>query len=117
MTLSLAHAWLEQSEKKGETFERQGTPIQQVPWFVPEEVFMSKPSFMNWALAAALALGLAKLVVFPGPSLAATAVPAPATDVPMASAPGQQTAVFAGGCFWGVQAVFQHVKGVLSAVS
>ena len=30
---------------------------------------------------------------------------------------GQETAVFAGGCFWGVQAVFQHVKGVISATS
>jgi peptide-methionine (S)-S-oxide reductase len=77
---------------------------------------MSKPSFMNWVLTAAIALGL-KLVAFPGPSLAATAVPAPASDMPLASASGQQTAVFAGGCFWGVQAVFQHVKGVLSAVS
>ena len=77
---------------------------------------MSKSSFMNWVLVAAIAWGL-ELVAFPGPSLAATAVPAPATDMPLASTPGQQTAVFAGGCFWGVQAVFQHVKGVLSAVS
>ncbi len=44
-------------------------------------------------------------------------VPAPATD--QASAPGatSETAVLAGGCFWGVQAVFQHVHGVTSAVS
>ncbi len=45
------------------------------------------------------------------------ALPSPALDAPRASAPGQQTAVFAGGCFWGVQAVFQHVKGVISATS
>ena len=44
-------------------------------------------------------------------------IPAPAVDAPRASAPGHQTAVFAGGCFWGVQAVFQHVKGVVSATS
>jgi peptide-methionine (S)-S-oxide reductase len=43
--------------------------------------------------------------------------PAPATDSTLSKAPGQQTAVFAGGCFWGVQAVFQHVKGVVSATS
>jgi peptide-methionine (S)-S-oxide reductase len=42
-------------------------------------------------------------------------LPAPATDVPAAS--GTQTAIFAGGCFWGVQAVFQHSRGVIQAVS
>ena len=48
---------------------------------------------------------------------AAAAVPAPAVDATRALAPGQQTAVFSGGCFWGVQAVFQHVKGVITATS
>ena len=43
--------------------------------------------------------------------------PAPASDAPLATAKGQQKAVFAGGCFWGVQAVFQHLKGVSSATS
>jgi peptide-methionine (S)-S-oxide reductase len=42
--------------------------------------------------------------------------PAPAIDEPAGSA-STETAVFAGGCFWGVQGVFQHVKGVKSAVS
>ena len=45
------------------------------------------------------------------------AVPGPAVDVSRAAKPGQQTAVVAGGCFWGIQAVFQHVKGVVSATS
>ncbi len=45
------------------------------------------------------------------------AMPAPATDEARASTPGKQTAVISGGCFWGVQAVFQHVKGVISATS
>jgi peptide-methionine (S)-S-oxide reductase len=45
------------------------------------------------------------------------AVPAPVQDAPRATASGQQTAVLSGGCFWGVQAVFQHVKGVISATS
>ncbi|MDO8502162.1 MAG: peptide-methionine (S)-S-oxide reductase MsrA [Gemmatimonadaceae bacterium] len=54
-----------------------------------------------------------------GSALAAapSSVPAPAVDNALASAPGQETAIFAGGCFWGIQAVFQHVKGVKSAVS
>jgi peptide-methionine (S)-S-oxide reductase len=47
----------------------------------------------------------------------AAAVPAPAVDTARASAPGQQTVVLSGGCFWGVQAVFQHVKGVIRATS
>lgn len=48
---------------------------------------------------------------------APSAVPAPVVDNPLAAAPGTETAVFAGGCFWGIQAVYQHVKGVKSAVS
>ncbi len=44
-------------------------------------------------------------------------LPKPAVDETMASAAGQETAVIAGGCFWGIQAVFQHVKGVISATS
>jgi len=46
----------------------------------------------------------------------AVAIPAPAQDEP-ASGRHTETAVFAGGCFWGVQGVFQHVKGVTNAVS
>jgi peptide-methionine (S)-S-oxide reductase len=43
--------------------------------------------------------------------------PAPTLDAPLAGVTGQQTAVFAGGCFWGVQAVFEHLKGVSAATS
>jgi peptide-methionine (S)-S-oxide reductase len=42
---------------------------------------------------------------------ASGAVPAPAVDQPKAATAAKQTAVVAGGCFWGIQAVFQHVKG------
>jgi peptide-methionine (S)-S-oxide reductase len=53
------------------------------------------------------------------PSLAnaAAPLPAPMQDIPAASIKAPQTAVFAGGCFWGVEAVFRHTKGVTSAVS
>lgn len=44
-------------------------------------------------------------------------IPAPAFDAPAAPSDNLSTAVLAGGCFWGVQAVFQHVKGVESAIS
>ena len=47
----------------------------------------------------------------------AVVIPAPAVDLPAPAAASLQTAVFAGGCFWGVQGVFQHVAGVKSAVS
>ncbi len=44
-------------------------------------------------------------------------IPPPSTDVSLARQPGRETAVFAGGCFWGVQSVFQRVKGVLSTTA
>jgi len=46
-----------------------------------------------------------------------TAFPRPALDSPVASARGQETAVLSAGCFWGVQAVYKHTRGVLSATS
>jgi len=45
------------------------------------------------------------------------AVPAPAVDEPLPAGSPSETAVLAGGCFWGVQGVFQHVKGVTQAES
>jgi len=63
------------------------------------------------ALAAILTLSSALYAAENG----AVRLPKPAIDLPRAS--GSQDAVIAGGCFWGVQAVFQHVKGVSSAIS
>jgi peptide-methionine (S)-S-oxide reductase len=42
------------------------------------------------------------------------ALPNPVVDAPLAATKGEQTVVIAGGCFWGIQAVFEHVKGVIS---
>src|SRR5690606_18003786 len=76
----------------------------------------------NWnRLARFGALGvvaLAALFLWRTPGGAAeeaVVIPPPAVDLPAAQ--GLQTAVFAGGCFWGVQGVFQHVNGVTNAVS
>jgi peptide-methionine (S)-S-oxide reductase len=45
------------------------------------------------------------------------AIPVAAVDAPKASAPASETAVLAGGCFWGMQGVFEHVRGVTKVVS
>jgi peptide-methionine (S)-S-oxide reductase len=52
-----------------------------------------------------------------GRFLVATAASKPVTEGPADNAGPHQTAVFAGGCFWGVDAVFKHVKGVSQVVS
>jgi peptide-methionine (S)-S-oxide reductase len=72
---------------------------------------MSSGLKRTWAALAAMAL------VLPVAAMAqeGVAVPSPATDVE--EGPGPAVAVFAGGCFWGVQGVFQHVDGVEAAVS
>jgi len=44
-------------------------------------------------------------------------IPPPKVDAPLAVAAGKETAVFAGGCFWGTQAVFERVKGVIKTTS
>ena len=74
--------------------------------------------FARPGMIAALFVGLAAALRLSAPSAAeeARALPAPAVDEP-APTSASEVAVFAGGCFWGVQGVFQHVKGVTSAVS
>jgi len=46
-----------------------------------------------------------------------TPVPPPTDDTALAQSPGRQTAVFAGGCFWGTQGVFERVKGVVDTTA
>ncbi len=59
------------------------------------------------AFAIARSTGGAKEISFPDPSV----------DAPLAAESAEESVVVAGGCFWGVQAVFQHVKGVRAATS
>jgi peptide-methionine (S)-S-oxide reductase len=72
---------------------------------------------MNRLFAALVApvLGIA-LAGCSAPSVAKN-LPDPAVDLPLAKTAGVQTAVLAGGCFWGVEGVFEHVKGVTRVVS
>ena len=68
-------------------------------------------------LFAVLAVLPAALAIACGSAGAAVKIPDPKENVALAASPARDTAVFAGGCFWGIQAVFQHVKGVISATS
>lgn len=64
-----------------------------------------------------LVLALALALVLAPPALAEEfrVIPPPAVDA--AALTGPETAIFAGGCFWGVQGVFQHLNGVISGTS
>ena len=73
-------------------------------------------SRLSTCAAAIGALAIAAFAVAPSRAAEeAVMIPAPGIDVK--SAEGIQTAVIAGGCFWGVQGVFQHTAGVVNAVS
>lgn len=64
-----------------------------------------------------LALALGLVATSCAPAVAESLVAAPAAKREASESAGLKTAIFAGGCFWGVEAVFSHVKGVTSAVS
>lgn len=68
-------------------------------------------------LSAGIFLLIVTMVACGAATASATAIPDPALDAPLASSKGDQTAVLAGGCFWGVEAVFEHVKGVTNVTS
>ena len=70
-------------------------------------------------LTALLGVAVMGVLLWHSPLLGAEApviIPPPAVDSPKAAGP-MQTAVLAGGCFWGVQAVFEHVRGVRKAIA
>jgi peptide-methionine (S)-S-oxide reductase len=62
---------------------------------------------------SAVFAGMLAMLTLPGGAATKQPIPAPTHDVALATTHGRQTAVFAGGCFWGTQAVFQRLKGVL----
>lgn len=72
-----------------------------------------KPAVLACAASLCLALACASTLA----AEAAVAVPAPSGKAVLPSTASSATVVLAGGCFWGVQGVFQHTRGVLQAVS
>jgi peptide-methionine (S)-S-oxide reductase len=68
-------------------------------------------------LATLAAAGIAGAIFFSGAAQGARAVVIPAVKTDVPGAPGLQTAVLAGGCFWTMEAVFEHVKGVKSVTA
>ena len=74
-------------------------------------LYLRRISLVAVVVTCALALALARS----GTSL--KTLPSPAFDTPLSASAGAETMIVAGGCFWGVQAVFEHVKGVVSATS
>ena len=82
---------------------------------------MSKLTFRTVATAVAILTAPAAILVYAQGAAASpeqvTVIPDPASDASLASSHGSSKAVLAGGCFWGVQAVFQYTKGVTGAVA
>jgi len=78
----------------------------------------ASPRLRPTLILAALLLGAGiALQGLPSAAESARSIPPPALDEPANPAATSEVAVLAGGCFWGVQGVFQHVDGVTSAVS
>ena len=79
---------------------------------------MTRPRPLRLTIIAVLCAAAAGIAYWSAGAAAESphVVPAPAIDAPASSATSE-VAVLAGGCFWGVQGVFQHVKGVTNAVS
>ena len=68
-------------------------------------------------IATLAAVGIAGAILATGAAQGARAVVIPAVKTDLPPAPGIQTAVLAGGCFWTMEAVFEHVKGVRSVTA
>jgi peptide-methionine (S)-S-oxide reductase len=78
---------------------------------------MSLPPLRLLRAIPLLALTLALLPSFACAAATHGPIPPPKIDVPLATSPHKEKAVFAGGCFWGTQAVFERVKGVLKTTA
>ncbi len=78
---------------------------------------MHKTAKLNRIFFAGATLLLAMIAAACGEVSAAVSLPNPGVDEPAATVSTERTAVLAGGCFWGVEAVFEHVRGVKNVTS
>lgn len=69
---------------------------------------------VRFVLSFSLAISILAIVAGAAPN---QPIPPAKVDAPRAAASGKETAVFAGGCFWGIQAVFERVKGVVKTTA
>jgi peptide-methionine (S)-S-oxide reductase len=74
-------------------------------------------SIPRWSFLGLAGLLAAATFIVSSHASAAQQFPDPAVDIPASADTGKQTAVLAGGCFWGIEGLFEHVKGVKDAVS
>jgi peptide-methionine (S)-S-oxide reductase len=78
---------------------------------------MTFRSVVRTAGVVAVFLGIAFLVARDRVSAKPVTTPDPVVDDSLAATSGKQTVVLSGGCFWGIQLVYEHVKGVINATS
>jgi peptide-methionine (S)-S-oxide reductase len=78
-----------------------------------------RSSIARWAVVLAVFVAVGAILAMSRVEAAKNsgALPDPTLNAHLSASSGEQTAVISGGCFWGIQAVFQHVKGVRSATS
>jgi len=81
---------------------------------MPQSSLFFRPALIFAALLLGAGIALRDV---PSAAESARSVPPPVLDTPANPQATSEVAILAGGCFWGVQGVFQHVQGVTSAVS
>src|SRR5690242_491639 len=88
-----------------------------VYWVNGREILLEEAFMRGRFFGSILLAGFTIIIMAVSGKAANPPIPPAKLDAPLAAAAGKQTAVFAGGCFWGTQAVFERVKGVLKTTA